>query len=154
MQILIVHQDFGFVLLTYSKFVLYFCIVHKCDYKLQISKWICSYCKLIPTFEHYECIANAFAWLLNLAPSAVFLCECWLSEPTHPHISISDCCCLISVFSVPIDMAQNIAPLRVPHFTWCSSGKRGDSDKAIYSLKMFKISIITIRITYHQIKLD
>ena len=35
-----------------------------------------------------------------------------------------------------------------------TSGKHGDSDKAIYSFKIFKISIITIRITYHQIKLD
>jgi hypothetical protein len=29
------------------------------------------------------------------------------------------------------------------------SGKHPDSDKAIYSFKIFKISIITIRITYH-----
>ena len=70
-QILIVHQDFGFVLLTYSKFVIYFCIVYKCDDKLQISEWICSYCKLIPISEHYKYIANAFAQLSNLAPSAM-----------------------------------------------------------------------------------
>ena len=29
------------------------------------------------------------------------------------------------------------------------SGKHGDSDKGIYSFKFFKMSIITIRITYH-----
>ena len=33
------------------------------------------------------------------------------------------------------------------------SGKHGDSDKSIYNFKIFKISIITIRITYHQIRL-
>ena len=32
-----------------------------------------------------------------------------------------------------------------------SSGRHGDSDKGIYSFKFSKISIITIRITYHQI---
>ena len=35
-----------------------------------------------------------------------------------------------------------------------SSGKHPDSDKAIYSFKIYEISIITIRITYHQIKLE
>ena len=35
-----------------------------------------------------------------------------------------------------------------------TSGKRPDYDKAIYSFKFYKISIITIRITLHQIKLD
>ena len=35
-----------------------------------------------------------------------------------------------------------------------TSGKQGDSDKGIYSFKIFEISIITIRITYHQIRLD
>ena len=35
-----------------------------------------------------------------------------------------------------------------------SSGKCGDSDKGIYSFKIFKISIITIRIAYHQTRLE
>ena len=34
------------------------------------------------------------------------------------------------------------------------SGKCGDYDKGIYSFKIFKISIITIRITYHQTRLE
>jgi hypothetical protein len=96
MQILIVHQDFQFVLLTYSKFVIYFCIVYKCDYKLQISEWICSYCKLIPIFEHYKCIVNAFAWLSNLVPSAVLAVNAFLlsnaavlSQQTMPDLYIS-----------------------------------------------------------------
>ena len=39
------------------------------------------------------------------------------------------------------------------HIT-CTSGKCGDSDKGIYSFKIFKISIITIIITYHQTRLE
>ena len=35
-----------------------------------------------------------------------------------------------------------------------TSGKCGDSDKGIYSFKIFKISIITIRIAYHQTRLE
>jgi hypothetical protein len=35
-----------------------------------------------------------------------------------------------------------------------TSENQGDSDKAIYGFKIYKISIITIRITYHQIKVD
>ena len=35
-----------------------------------------------------------------------------------------------------------------------TSGKCGDSDKGIYSFKIFKISIITIRITYHRTRLE
>ena len=35
-----------------------------------------------------------------------------------------------------------------------ASGKCGDSDKGIYSFKFFKISIITIRNTYHQTRLE
>ncbi len=35
-----------------------------------------------------------------------------------------------------------------------ASGNQGDSDKAIYGFKIYKISIITIRITYHQTKVD
>ena len=34
------------------------------------------------------------------------------------------------------------------------SGKHGDSDKGIYSFIIFIISIITIRIIYHQISLE
>jgi hypothetical protein len=34
------------------------------------------------------------------------------------------------------------------------SGNQGDSDKAIYGFKIYKISIIIIRITYHQINVD
>jgi len=35
-----------------------------------------------------------------------------------------------------------------------ASENQGDSDKAIYGFKFYKISIIIIRITYHQIKVD
>jgi hypothetical protein len=35
-----------------------------------------------------------------------------------------------------------------------ASGNQGDSDKAIYGFEIYKISIITIRITYHQINVD
>jgi hypothetical protein len=52
-------------------------------------------------------------------------------------------------------------PPKSPHLNpikplWyeCQSGNQGDSDKAIYGIKIHKISIITIRITYHQIKVD
>jgi hypothetical protein len=44
-------------------------------------------------------------------------------------------------------MARGIHRLR-------PSENQGDSDKAIYGFKIYKISIITIRITYHQIKVD
>ena len=39
----VIVQSLGFVLLTYSKFVLHFCIVYKCNYKFKFSTWICSY---------------------------------------------------------------------------------------------------------------
>ena len=35
-----------------------------------------------------------------------------------------------------------------------TSGNQGDSDKAKFGFKIYKISIITIRITYHQINVD
>ena len=41
--------------------------------------------------------------------------------------------------------------VRVNRNNFMTSGKH---DKGIYSFKIFEISIITIRITYHQIRLD
>jgi hypothetical protein len=46
-------------------------IVCKFDDKFRISYWICGYRIWIPIFEHYNCIANAFARHSNSAPSAV-----------------------------------------------------------------------------------
>jgi len=72
-QILIVHRSFGFIHLTYSKFVLQIFFVCKFDDKFRISEWICGYHIWIPIFQHYDCIANAFARRSNLALSAVLM---------------------------------------------------------------------------------
>ena len=67
----------------------------------------------------------------------------------------------ISILSIPNMCPPVVWPIMSPCTMWSgtyysftsdASGKHGDSDKGIYGFKIFKISIITIRILYHQIK--
>jgi hypothetical protein len=55
----------------------------------------------------------------------------------------------------PLLCLGNLSQRRMAHpHKLVSSGNQGDFDKAIYGFKIYKISIITIRIIYHQIKVD
>jgi hypothetical protein len=71
-QILIVHWHFRFVLVAYFKFALHVCMLYIFDDTFIISEWICSNCVSIPIYKHYKYIANRFAQLANLLPSAVW----------------------------------------------------------------------------------
>jgi hypothetical protein len=48
----------------------------------------------------------------------------------------------------------SLAGLSCTYLTQTTSGNRHDSDKALSSIKFDKISIISVRITYHQVMLE
>ena len=85
-------------------------------------------------------------------------CACLACGNTSKISVVYDQC--VSLKNMSCWVSLSLILLGTSHFflsQWlghCTSGKHPDSDKAIYGFKIYKISIITIRITYHQINVD
>ena len=77
-----------------------------------------------------------------------------LKEVSENHCIHSSKLFTFKYYQLPVTYSNCLKLTSIVSAITTSSGKHGNSDKGIYSFKILKISIITIRITYHQIRLD